>query len=384
MAVAGGRIPHDLLSEVSGWPAGQLEDALRETVESHILEAVGDAGYSFRHALLSEAIYDDLLPGERVRLHAEFARTLESRPASASAAELAHHARRSHDLPAAFRASIQAGDEAIGLAAPLEAMQHYEAALELLPSVPPPERNDWIRLILATASAAGDAGHPLRSLAIVRDALRRPQPEWEPDERARLLYAFGYHALNVDSDTEAFAATTAALQLVPAAPPTVLRARLDALHAHAAVALGRDVDGARWAQEAIEIALQLDRPEVASDARTTLGVLERRAGDPAAAAGQFQSAADQAQAAGELGAELRSRYSLGALHYELGELPQALAAFRATVDRARADRPAAGPPTPSRPARWPGWCSTNWGTGTPAWPLPTSPASTRRRWPRSC
>lgn len=334
VAVAGGRIPHDLLSEVSGWPAGQLEEALREAVESHILEAVGDAGYSFRHALLSEAIYDDLLPGERVRLHAEFARILESRPTS-SAAELAHHARRSHDLPAAFRASVQAGDEALGLAAPLEAMQHYEAALELLPSVPPPDRNDWIRLILATASAAGDAGHPLRSLAIVRDALRRPVPELQPEERARLLYAFGYHALNVDSDTEAFTATTAALQLVPADPPTVLRARLDALHAHAAVALGRDVDGARWAQEAIEIALRLDRPEVATDARTTLGVLERRAGDPAAAAEQFQSAADQAQLAGELGAELRSRYSLGALLYELGELPQALAAFQTTADRAQ-------------------------------------------------
>ena len=122
---------------------------------------------------------------------------------------------------------------------------------------------------------------------------------------------------------------------MPAEPPTVLRARLDALHAHAAVVLGRDVDGARWAQEAIEIAVQLDRPEVATDARTTLGVIERRAGDPAAAAAQFRSVADQAQAAGELGAELRSRYSLGALHYELGELPQALAAFRATADRAQ-------------------------------------------------
>jgi DNA-binding NarL/FixJ family response regulator len=334
VAIARGRIPHDLLSEVSGWPPAPLEDVLREAVEAHVLEAVGEVGYSFRHALLSEAIYDDLLPGERVRLHAEFARALEGR-STTSAAELAHHARRAHDLPAAFRASIQAGDEAISLAAPQEAMRHYEAALELLPSVPAPERADWIRLILATASAAGDAGHPFRSLAIVRDSLDRPPLGLEPEERARLLYTYGYHALNVDSDAEAFAATTAALRLVPADPPTVLRARLDALHAHAAVALGRDVDGARWAQEAIEIALQLDRPEVATDARTTLGVLERRAGDPAAAAVQFQSAADQAQAAGELGAELRSRYSLGALHYEQGELPQALAAFRIAADRAR-------------------------------------------------
>ncbi|HJQ02672.1 MAG TPA: AAA family ATPase [Jatrophihabitans sp.] len=335
VAVAGGRLPHELLGEVSGWDPGKLEDTAREAVESHVLEAVGTAGYGFRHALLSEAVYDDLLPGERVRLHTAFARALADRPAGGSAAELAHHARRAHDLPAAFRASVQAGAEAMELAAPQEAMQHYEAALELLPSVPPPANRDWIRLILATAGAAGDAGHPFRSLAIVRDALERPPADLEPEERARLLFAFGYHALNVDSDADAFTATTAALRLVPAEPPSVLRARLDALHAHAAVVIGRDVDGARWAQEAIEMAVQLDRPEVASDARTTLGVIERRAGDPTAAADQFRSAADQAQAAGELGAELRSRYSLGALHYELGELPQALAAFRATADRAQ-------------------------------------------------
>ena len=35
--------------------------------------------YSFRHALLGEAVYDDLLPGERVRLHAQYVAALQSR-----------------------------------------------------------------------------------------------------------------------------------------------------------------------------------------------------------------------------------------------------------------------------------------------------------------
>ena len=46
-----------------------LDEGLRKAVEMNVLVA-GDGRYSFRHALLGEAVYDDLLPGERVRLHA--------------------------------------------------------------------------------------------------------------------------------------------------------------------------------------------------------------------------------------------------------------------------------------------------------------------------
>ena len=37
-------------------------------------------GYAFRHGLIREAIYDDLLPGERTRLHTRFAEALGSDP----------------------------------------------------------------------------------------------------------------------------------------------------------------------------------------------------------------------------------------------------------------------------------------------------------------
>lgn len=38
-----------------------------------MLVQVGVEGYAFRHALLAEAVYDDLLPGERARIHAAYA-----------------------------------------------------------------------------------------------------------------------------------------------------------------------------------------------------------------------------------------------------------------------------------------------------------------------
>ncbi|MBV9592961.1 MAG: AAA family ATPase, partial [Actinobacteria bacterium] len=283
-AVAGGRISHNRLSAVTGLSDDALDDAVREAVEDYVLEAAGEWGYRFRHALLSEAVYDDLLPGERVRLHAAFARVLRSSTMAGSAAELAHHARRAHDLQAAFEASIQAGGEALELAAPQEAMTHFEAALGLLCSVAPPASYDWASLIIDAVEAAADAGHPARALAIARDAVSNRPPDLDPEKQARLLATLARASLNLDADVEAMAATTKALSLLPADGSAVFRARLSALHAHAAVAIGRDTEAARWAQEAIEAADAIERPEVASDARTTLALIERRAGDPKSAA----------------------------------------------------------------------------------------------------
>ena len=46
-AVAGGRMGTTTV-QLTGQPAGELEAALRETVDAHVLEAIGDAGYAFR------------------------------------------------------------------------------------------------------------------------------------------------------------------------------------------------------------------------------------------------------------------------------------------------------------------------------------------------
>lgn len=103
-AVAGRRVEHDLLREAVGLPEAELESALREAVGRQLLVAQGDDTYSFRHALAREAVYADLLPGERARLHGAFARLLAGRGHLAeSAAERAHHYRESHDLAGRWR-----------------------------------------------------------------------------------------------------------------------------------------------------------------------------------------------------------------------------------------------------------------------------------------
>ena len=176
-AVAGRRVEHDLLRDAVQLPQEELESALREAVGRQLLLPGDDATYSFRHALTREAVYADLLPGERVRLHGLFARLLaeEGRPAE-SAAERAHHSRESHDLTDALAASLEAADHAQRVGAPAEELRHLETALELWPAVDAsarPETVGTITLTLRASAAAARAGerpsrgpaHPLRARA---------------------------------------------------------------------------------------------------------------------------------------------------------------------------------------------------------------------------
>ena len=69
-AVTGRRVDDELVMQASGLAVPEYEQAVREAVAHQLLVPDGTHGYTFRHALLREAIYADLLPGERTRLHA--------------------------------------------------------------------------------------------------------------------------------------------------------------------------------------------------------------------------------------------------------------------------------------------------------------------------
>jgi DNA-binding CsgD family transcriptional regulator len=130
-AVAGRRVPDRLLAGVAGQPEADLEQGLHEAVGAGVLTTDATTGsYAFRHALLQEAVYGDLLPGEQVRLHAAYADLLAADPDGA-AAELAHHCLASHDLAGALAASVRAASEAEAVLAPTEALRHLHGALAL-------------------------------------------------------------------------------------------------------------------------------------------------------------------------------------------------------------------------------------------------------------
>ncbi|MFC0628632.1 ATP-binding protein [Kribbella deserti] len=333
ITVAGRRVPHTLLSAVAGLPERELETALRELIDGHVIEHPGDSGYYFRHALLAEAVYDDLLPGERVRLHAAYATALEQQTVAGTAAELARHATRSHDLATAFEARVRAADEAMSVAAPQEALKHYEMALELLPNASPDSKIDKLWLVCATAKAAALSGQQPRALKLVRKTLG-DLPADVPDRgRARLLLALATVALEVDHDQEAHSASTLAVRLT-SGDSSQLRAEVLALHARTTWALGRNMEAERWATEALEVAAKAGYQDAASDASITLAQLRRRAGDPRTAMQQLEEAAVQARLAGDAAAEVRSRFLVGSIQYDLGDLSNAHTSFSAAYERA--------------------------------------------------
>ena len=91
-------VTHPLLEAVAGMPPEELLESLREAVDRAIITSDPITGrYRFRHPLIAEAIYDDLLPGERLRLHRAYAQALDGMPALGdpspprAAAELANH-----------------------------------------------------------------------------------------------------------------------------------------------------------------------------------------------------------------------------------------------------------------------------------------------------
>ena len=102
----------------------------------------GRRSVRLRHALLREAVYDDLLPGERAELYRALARALEEQAETTGnrsaqrAAAIAHHYLAANDQPAALAAAARAGVAAMGVQAYREAATLFERALELWDRVP--------------------------------------------------------------------------------------------------------------------------------------------------------------------------------------------------------------------------------------------------------
>jgi DNA-binding CsgD family transcriptional regulator len=341
-SVAGRRVSDDLLGYVVGLDRAAYDLAVRAAVERNVIVPRRD-GYVFRHALLAEAVYDDLLPGERVRLHAAYADALASGSIDGTAAELARHARAAHQRETALRASVRAGDEAMTVGGPDEAARHYEVALELLSDgategVTPVDEHgeplDRVTLTLRVAEAMTAAGRAHRAVDLVRQQVDQVDADVAPEGRARLLLAEAYAALVAETGVDPLELTTEALQLVPA-EASQLRAQLLSAHALAHVDRGRLEHASRWALEAVQLGEQLHLTDVVTEATTTLAYLDRRSGDPESSRETLEKTIVSARSDGDAFAEQRALFSLGGLFYELGELEQAQETFAAAMTRAK-------------------------------------------------
>ncbi|MFI5954360.1 AAA family ATPase [Cryptosporangium sp. NPDC051539] len=301
-AAAGPRISERLLAAVADTGSADLHRALREAVEHHLLVIDPSGhGYEFRHELTRDALYDDMLPGERVRLHAAYGEalsrdaTLLGEDSGNIAATLAHHWYVALDLPRALSASVLAGQHA---ATPAEALAHFERALEVWPRVDDAAERaglDWTDVNLAAIDAAFNAGEPQRGLALADEVLADPVAVADPVRRARVVERRAHVLAGLGRGQEVIEQLREALALLPEQPVTVT---------HAAVLT--ELAGAIRRGEADEQAI-----------------------------GTARRAVNAAAEAGATDYEAEALITLGSLSAYLGDLPAGLASLRHGLDLAR-------------------------------------------------
>jgi DNA-binding CsgD family transcriptional regulator/tetratricopeptide (TPR) repeat protein len=344
-AVAGGGAADDLVRAASGLPDDVYEEAVREAAGHQLLAFDEPDGYRFRHALLREAVYADLMPGERTRLHARLASLLAGVPGAAAA--LAHHSMASHDIPGAFAASVQAGVEAERLGAPAEAHRHYDLALELWLRVEAADRIAGMsrgKLGLRSALAAAASGDVPRSVHLLRRIRDWVSAEAGPAASAELSCRVGerlaYHLLQSENKqwyAEALDVAQATVRETLDLPPTWYRARAMATYAIALMAAYRNDDARDWASRAREAARAAGSASVEADALATIGQLALRSGSSDEAIGLFTAAIEQAGATGSVSVRLRAGYQLAAERLARGELAEAASVAHRGVEWAEAE-----------------------------------------------
>lgn len=294
VSAGGPAVPHDLLDAVlrtlrqAGAPApvDDADEAAREAVDAQVLVASG-TGYAFRHALVQEAVYAELLPGERRRLHTAYAEALEqstpgrSAPGAVAAlTRVADHWWRAGVLDKALAAAVTGHHAAADGAASASAVTLGERALELWEQVPDPASVAGLphhELLRTVAESLRGATRTSRALAVAHEAVA----EWPPDDHvglARVLADTALIAGHAGSD-EGPELVERALALVEPGRDDTVRAQLLVLRARRAMLDGRSHEGIEAATAAYETASAVGNDELRSVALNLRGVSRIQLGD---------------------------------------------------------------------------------------------------------
>jgi len=169
-AVIGRSFSMPLLAAITKRTTEALEICLREARDMMLVVEDRDRAdtWSFRHALLREALYESLTRVEASRLHEQTARQLEcSAETSTLFAELAYHWFSANSVGKAAAYSEKAGDSALLLGASMEAAEHYETAGSLSEASP----ITTLRLQTKLGRALGFSGLPGASRRALETAL---------------------------------------------------------------------------------------------------------------------------------------------------------------------------------------------------------------------
>jgi class 3 adenylate cyclase/tetratricopeptide (TPR) repeat protein len=136
-SVIGRGFSYKLLKAVAGMDDAPLEAALEKLSDADIVLVEGvlpESDYRFKHALIQDAAYENLLKSRRQVLHRRIAETLRDRFSDRAVAEpevLAHHFTQAGLTDAAIEWRGKAGDQALRRSAFQEAISHLGKAIEM-------------------------------------------------------------------------------------------------------------------------------------------------------------------------------------------------------------------------------------------------------------
>ncbi len=279
-AVLGRDLPHRLLAAVTDLPPTDLDVALRHAVDEGVLVVDrARTAYRFRHALLAEAVYDAMLPGELRRLHDRLAQALRDDPDpggdTGGHGELARHWDAAGRPAEAFAASIVATRDAEAVFGLGEAFEHLERALRLWPEVPDAGRvagTDLVSLLTRAAELADLTGRGPRAAELVRAAIEHVDEAAEPPRSGALYSRLGGYLLPTADHAAGLESCHRAVALIPAEPPTEERARALTALANGLLLAWRHAESEQVAREAIRTAEALGDPRPALRAYGIVGI----------------------------------------------------------------------------------------------------------------
>lgn len=326
LAEGGSSVEYELLRAVARLGEDELIDALRAAVGANILRPTADdSGYRFRHALVREAVVDDLLPGERSRLNRRFAQALEAEPAlvraDERAARLASYWYHAHDPAKALPAVLQASVEARRRYAHAEQLRLLERAMELWEDAPEEIREaqrpvDYaevypargcedqalrqLDLLAEVVVAAHMSGQRERALAVAKRALRALDGSDHDPLRAAWFWTQQAKLMEGLARGDGWAELSRAQELVRGLPPSPVHADVMAQVAGWTMTHRPGPEGLAAAERAVELARMVGVESTELNARLTLGYFTGDSGDTERGLAEMREVCRRAVALGDI------------------------------------------------------------------------------------
>jgi DNA-binding CsgD family transcriptional regulator/tetratricopeptide (TPR) repeat protein len=290
LAVAAQPLDEQTLLQLCGRSASEVRPAMRDLLDRRLLRAPDASGrHQLRHALLGEAISNDMLPQARRDLHLRIARVMADRDDNALAAQIAEHVAAAGRPDEELRWRVIAAEQADSVFAATEASAHWQRVLELWDDTADPGI-DLAEVYLRAALSTEGAGHQARAGALGEEAVARIGVTAEPATLVGLYCTVGRYR-GVESVEAGLAALGTAIGVGEQLPPSPEYVQALMHYAHLLAAQGRVEEERAAVRTALRTVRQLDDP---SDEKVLLmqrAFLALRAGDRADADRALQRAA---------------------------------------------------------------------------------------------